>query len=150
MVDVSVAPLVVDLKPYIDVLVDAVITAGVGIVAFYVQRYTGRQITALQQKELAAKLDSLAGAEVAKAEAGFSTEVIHINDPRVATIANAAIEALPKLAADLGATPANIAVQAQGALGKLQALAGVPIPIPVAPVAIPAPVVIAEPMELHK
>lgn len=141
MVDVSVAPLVVDLKPYIDVFVDAVITAGVGFGAFFFQRWTGYQITALQQKELAAKIDSLAGAEVAKAEAGFADEVIHINDPRVANIANAAIQALPKVAADLGVTPASIAVQAQGALGTLQAMAGVsPLasaPVPVAPVVIP-------------
>lgn len=148
MVDVSVAPLVVDIKPYIDVFVDAVITAGVGVGAFYFQKYTGYQITALQQKELAAKLDSLAGAEVAKAEAGFSSEVIHINDPRVANIANAAIQALPKVAADLGVTPASIAADAQGALGKLQAsmATGAPPMVAVAPVVVTDP----KPLEVQK
>lgn len=142
MVDVSVAPLVVDIKPYVDVFVDAVITAGVGIVAFYVQRYTGYQVTALQQKELAAKLDSLAGAEVAKAGDNIATDVIHINDPRVASIANAAIQALPKVAADLGVTSASIASDAQGALGKLQASM---TSVPAATKAVNAPVIVTIP-----
>lgn len=147
MVDVSVVPLVVDFKPYLDVFVDAVITAGVGVVAFYVQRYTGYQVTALQQKELAAKVESLAGAEVAKASGNIATDVIHINDPRVASIANAAIQALPKVAANLGVTASSLAADAQGALGKLQAsMTGVSP----APVAVPVVVTEAKALEVQK
>lgn len=119
---VYVAPLIVALKPYIDVIVQAAIGAAVIFTAGLVQKYTGVKVSQNALDKLRAAAATQAGILVAGAEDNLSKTVISVGHPKVAQAANQIIALLPDAAKAVGATPESLQTLIVGEVGKLQAI----------------------------
>ena len=119
---VYTAPLVMELKPYIDVLVNAAVLAAVGFIAGLVQKYTGVQISQSALDKLRAAAATQAGLLVAGAEDNLAKTTISVGHPLVAQAANQIIAMLPDAVKAVGATPEALQTLIVGEIGKLQAI----------------------------
>ena len=120
---VSAAPFIADLKPYIDIIVPPIVTALIGAAVFYVQKWTGIQISSDAVDRLKSAAATQAGKIVAESETNLAGQSIKVGDPRIAAAANWIATNMPGYMQQAGATPDALKHIVQGELGKLQAQA---------------------------
>lgn len=126
---VSVAPVVDTLVPYIQVIVPILVTAILGWVATAIQKATGYTVSDSMKASVAGRIDSYAGAAVAKSATNLATETISVTNPIVKEIVANVMADLSPAIQHLGWTPDVIALKVQGAIGKLQASSAVVTPV---------------------
>jgi hypothetical protein len=118
---IPVGPIVQFLDPYIQMAAMALITAFVGWAATTYHRWTGKDMAAADQEKLQKAIDDAAGVIFAGAEAGISTQSIHVGDPRIVAQAGRIGAFMPAIVNGLGLNADSLAHMIAGALGKLQA-----------------------------
>lgn len=132
MTDVSAAPLVADIQPYVTALVTAVIPIAVGYGAFLLKRWTGYAATQADLATVSAVAQTKAGQMVAAASDNLAGRSITVNSPAVLSAARAMGEEMPRVVAAMGLTPGKLAEIVAGEVGKLQAKAA-PTPVAIVP-----------------
>ena len=118
---IPVAPIIQFLDPYIQAIAMALITAFIGWAATTYHRWTGKDMAAADQAKLQKAVDDAAGIIFAGAEAGISTQSIHVGDPRIVAQAGRIGAFMPAIVGGLGLNADTIAHMITGAIGKLQA-----------------------------
>lgn len=121
--DIPVAPFVSILQQWLL----AIATACMPVLTYWaVQKLSAFlhvKVTETQEQRLESMAATQAGAIIAAGAAGISTEVIHVNDKRIADAVNALPAKAHDLADALGVTPEGLATMIQGKVGALQAVA---------------------------
>jgi hypothetical protein len=118
---VSASPWVVIVVPIAQAIAYVIVTGLVALVAALIQRYVGVRIDQATQGKLDGYIESLVGAEIAKASDNLATAQIDVKSPIVKMIVDRVAADLPAEMQALGVTPAAVAAKAAGAFGKLQA-----------------------------
>lgn len=121
MVDISAAPFVADIKPYIDVLVEAVVGAVVTLAAAKLNQWTNIKISGALFDKLQSAAKTQAGVMVAGAEDNLANTTVTVSNPVVAAAANKIAADFPHAAEAIGFTPDNLKHLIVGEIGKLQA-----------------------------
>jgi hypothetical protein len=99
----------------------ALLGAGVTWFAARYRAWTHRDLAQADQNALKQSINTAAGVIFASAEAGISTQSIHVSDPRIATQVAHIAALLPTLPEQVGVTPDSLARLILGRLGELQA-----------------------------
>jgi len=123
MTDISAAPFVADLKPYIDVLVEAVVGAVITLAAAKLNQWTNIKISDSQIARLKGAAATEAGVMVANAEDNLAKQSVTVNSPAVAAAAARIASVLPDTMEAVGATPDSLKKFVVGEIGKLQSQA---------------------------
>jgi hypothetical protein len=128
MTDISAAPFVEALKPYIDILVQPVVLALVGWAALKFQQVTGVKLQADAVDRLKSAAATQAGQMVAAAEDNLAGRSFTVTSPEVVAAANAIQSTMPEALKLAGASPEALRIFVAGELGKLQASTPLPAP----------------------
>lgn len=123
MADISAAPFVADLKPYVDIIVPPIVTVLIGWAALKFQQWTGVKINQAQIEKLKSAAATEAGVLVAQAEDNLAKQKITTSSPSVVAAADRIAKSMPDAAAAVGATPEALQKFVAGEIGKLQAQA---------------------------
>jgi hypothetical protein len=118
---VSASPWVAIVAPLAQSIAYTLVTGLVAVVAALIQRYVGIRIDQATQAKLDSYIESLAGAEIAKASDNLAKAQIDVKSPIVKAIVDRVAADLPAEMQALGVTPEAVAAKAAGAFGKLQA-----------------------------
>jgi hypothetical protein len=118
---ISAAPFIADFKPYIDVLIEAVVGAVITLGAAKLNQWTNIKISDAQIAKLKGAAATEAGVLVANAEDNLSNRSVTVNSPIVVAAAQRIAAALPDTMTAAGATPEALQKFVAGEVGKLQA-----------------------------
>jgi hypothetical protein len=124
MTDVTSVPL----GPIVSTVAPLLASIGVallgGAVTWFAARYrawTHKDMAQADENALKQSINTAAGVIFASAEAGISTQSIHVSDPRIATQVAYIAAFLPALLQQVGVTPDSLSRLILGRLGELQA-----------------------------
>lgn len=126
---ISAAPFVTDLKPYVDVLIEAVVGAVITLAAAKLNQWTNIKISVLQVARLKSAAATEAGVMVAGAEDNLAKQSVTVNSPLVAAAAGRIAAALPDTMGAVGATPDALKKFVVGEIGKLQSQTPASVPV---------------------
>jgi hypothetical protein len=118
---VSAAPFVAVAAPLVQSLAYAVVTALVAFIAALIKRYVGVRVDEATQTKLDGYIESLVGAEIARASDNLAHAQIDVKSPLVKGVVDQVAAALPAEMQALGVTPEAVAAKAAGVFGRLQA-----------------------------
>lgn len=118
---IEVAPLVVFIKPYIDLIVQSAVGLAFLYAAAMVQKITGVKVSQTALEKIKSAAATQAGILVAQAEDNLATKVITTDHPSVVNAAQWIMKNLPDAAKEVGATPEALQAIIVGEVGKLQA-----------------------------
>lgn len=121
MSDISAAPFVADLKPYIDVIVPPIVAGIIGWAALKFQQLTHITLQASAVASLKSAAATQAGKMVAAAEDNLAGRKFTTSSQGIVEAAAIVQAALPEAVKITGATPEAVRNFVVGEVGKLQA-----------------------------
>lgn len=125
---IAVSSLVADVAPYVISIAGVIIPLIVTMAYNKLHQLTGIEVSKAQLAKLDTFAKAEAGALIAASKTNLAGVAIPVGSPMIAWAADRVIDALPKILADVGLAPRDVATMIAGHIGTMQASSPAPVP----------------------